>query len=79
MKRIIRKIIPAIIILFLGASIIGNWFLLNQNFHLNKKIEELNKEAEKYQAIEEDYKAFLPRDSTLLIFILARLMHPSKA
>ena len=58
MKRIIRKIIPAIIILFLGASIIGNWFLLNQNFHLNKKIEELNKEAEKYQAIEEDYKSY---------------------
>ena len=56
MKRIIRKILPFIIILFLAASIIGNWFLLNHNTHLNKKIDELNKQVEKYQAIEEDYK-----------------------
>ena len=58
MKRIIRKILPFIIMSFLIASIIGNWFLLNHNTHLNKKIDELNKQVEKYQAIEEDYKSY---------------------
>ena len=52
MKKIIKKLLPSLIILLLVFSIIGNWFLLNHNTHLNKKIDTLNEKLAEY---DEDY------------------------
>lgn len=52
MKKIIKKLLPSLIILLLAVSLIGNWFLLNRNIHLNKKVDALNEKLEVYN---EDY------------------------
>lgn len=52
MKKIIKKLLPSLIILLLALSIVGNWFLLNHNTHLNKKIDILNEKLAEY---DEDY------------------------
>ena len=52
MKKIIKKLLPSLIILLLAVSLAGNWFLLNRNIHLNKKVDELNEKLEVYN---EDY------------------------
>lgn len=52
MKKIIKKLLPSFIILLLAFSIIGNWFLLNHNTHLEKKIDTLNERLAEYG---EDY------------------------
>lgn len=52
MKKIVKKLLPSLIILLLALSIIGNWFLLNHNYHLSKKVDTLNEELAEYN---EDY------------------------
>ena len=52
MKKIIKKLLPSLIVLLLAGSLVGNWFLLNRNIHLNKKVDELNEKLEVYN---EDY------------------------
>ncbi len=52
MKKIIKKLLPSLIILLLAGSLVGNWFLLNRNIHLNKKVDTLNEKLEVYN---EDY------------------------
>lgn len=52
MKKIIKKLLPVLIILLLALSIIGNWFLLNHNNHLSKKVDTLNEKLAEYS---EDY------------------------
>lgn len=55
MKKTIRNIVLAVLVLGLAFSITGNWFLLSDNRHLNKKIDTLEKELSKY---DEDYKMY---------------------
>jgi hypothetical protein len=55
MKKTIRNIVLAVLVLGLAFSITGNWFLLSDNRHLNKKIDTLEKELGKY---DEDYKMY---------------------
>ena len=52
MKKIIKKLLPSLIILLLALSIVGNWFLLNHNNHLSKKVDTLNEKLAEY---DEDY------------------------
>lgn len=52
MKKIIKKLLPCLIVLLLALSIIGNWFLLNHKTHLEKKIDTLNEQLAEYG---EDY------------------------
>lgn len=52
MKKIIKKLLPSLIILLLASSIVGNWFLLNHNNHLSKKVDTLNEKLAEYN---EDY------------------------
>lgn len=52
MKKIIKKLLPSLIILLLALSIVGNWFLLNHNNHLSKKVDTLNEKLADY---DEDY------------------------
>lgn len=55
MKNKIRNLVLSIMILILAFSLTGNWFLLNRNHHLNKKINTLTEKAQAYDEIEEDY------------------------
>ena len=55
MKKKIRNLVLSIMILVLAFSLTGNWFLLNRNRHLNKKIDTLTEKAQAYDEIEEDY------------------------
>lgn len=52
MKKIIKKLLPSLIILLLALSIVGNWFLLNRNNHLSNKVDTLNEKLAEY---DEDY------------------------
>lgn len=52
MKKIVKKLLLSLIILLLAISILGNWFLLNHNTHLDKKIDTLNEKLAEYS---EDY------------------------
>ena len=55
MKNKIRNLVLSIMVLVLAFSLTGNWFLLNRNHHLNKKIDTLAEKAQAYDEIEEDY------------------------
>ena len=55
MKNKIRNLVLSIMILVLAFSLTGNWFLLNRNSHLNKKVNTLTEKAQAYDEIEEDY------------------------
>lgn len=55
MKNKIRNLVLSIMILVLAFSLTGNWFLLNRNRHLNKKVDTLTEKAQAYDEIEEDY------------------------
>lgn len=52
MKKIIKKLLPGLIILLLILSVVGNCFLLNHNNHLSKKVDTLNEKLAEYN---EDY------------------------
>lgn len=55
MKNKIRNLVLSIMILVLAFSLTGNWFLLNRNRHLNKRVDTLTEKAQAYDEIEEDY------------------------
>lgn len=55
MKNKIRNLVLSIMILVLAFSLTGNWFLLNRNHHLNKRVDILTEKAQAYDEIEEDY------------------------
>lgn len=48
MKKIIKKLLPSLVILLLALSIVGNWLLLNHNNHLSKKVDTLNEKLIEY-------------------------------
>lgn len=55
MKNKIKNLVLSIMILVLAFSLTENWFLLNRNHHLNKKIDTLTEKAQAYDKVEEDY------------------------